>query len=237
MGKSVVVASGGMDSITAAYQEKASGQELLLVGFNYGQRHKRELASLALLAGELHADHKIIDVSGIMGQLSKNSLTNADVVVPDGHYREETMRVTVVPNRNAIMTSLAAAIAMEEGAERLVIGVHGGDHFIYPDCRPPFVLSLAGAIHAASDGSLTLVAPFLHLTKGDIARIGHGLGVPYQWTWSCYKGGDDHCGTCGTCFERKEAFLEAGVPDPTYYQVEGFDWYDGPLKDQVATSR
>jgi len=225
MALNVIVASGGMDSVTAAYLRKDLGCDIHLVGFDYGQRHRKELESLKRIADHLQADLTIVDLSGITPLLKGNSLTDPSVVVPDGHYAEETMRITVVPNRNAIMINIAAGIAQAEGAEAVVVGVHGGDHFIYPDCRPEFIVAQAAAIHAATDGAISLLAPFLTQDKTAIAKWGGEHGVPYDLTWSCYKGGAIHCGTCGTCYERKEAFTQAGVKDPTIYEVEGLDWY------------
>lgn len=233
MTKAVIVASGGMDSATAAYLYKAKGYELHLVGFDYGQRHAKELSALITIGAKVGAEVSVIDLTNITALLGRNALTG-DTIVPDGHYREETMRATVVPNRNAMMINIATAIAQGEGAEVVVVGVHGGDHFIYPDCRPAFIEAQAEAIAAATDNAVHLEAPFLHRSKADIAREGGALGVPYEYTWSCYKGGAQHCGTCGTCFERKEAFVVSGVPDPTLYVQEGFEWYQGSLPVEKA---
>lgn len=231
--KAIIVASGGMDSATAAYQYAHRGYELHLVGFDYGQRHVKELSALMQVGGRLGAPVSIIDLKSLGEFLGRNSLTS-DHTVPDGHYREETMRQTVVPNRNAIMINIAAGIAQAENAERVVTGVHSGDHYIYPDCRPQFVRALGESISFATEGAVGLDAPFLHLTKADIVKEGARLNLPYEITWSCYKGGAQHCGTCGTCFERKESFNVAGVPDPTNYIQEGFEWYKGSLPVERA---
>lgn len=231
--KAIVVASGGMDSATAAYQYAHRGWELHLVGFDYGQRHVKELSALMALGERLSAPVTVIDLKAIGEFLGRNSLTS-ESTVPDGHYREETMRQTVVPNRNAIMINIAAGIAQAEGAELVVTGVHSGDHYIYPDCRPQFINAIKQSISFATDGAVALDAPFINLSKADIVKEGARLGVPYEMTWSCYKGGAQHCGTCGTCFERKEAFVVAGVPDPTKYIEEGFEWYQGSLPVEKA---
>lgn len=231
--KAVITASGGMDSATAAYQYAHRGYQLHLVGFDYGQRHVKELSALITLGERLSATVSVIDLKSLGELLGRNSLTS-DHTVPDGHYAEETMRQTVVPNRNAIMLNISAGIAQAEGAELVVTGVHSGDHFIYPDCRPQFVDAVRKSISFATEGVVGLDAPFLHLTKADIVREGARLSVPYEITWSCYKGGAQHCGTCGTCFERKEAFRVAGVADPTPYIVEGFEWYKGDKKVEDA---
>ncbi len=135
------------------------------------------------------------------------------------------MAITVVPNRNALMLSVAYAVAVAEKAQVVAIGVHAGDHFIYPDCRPEFITSYDTMQRIATEGfgdpHLRLEAPFLHLGKHQIVQLGTTLQVPYADTWSCYKGEERHCGTCGTCFERKEAFEFAGIPDPTEYEGEG----------------
>lgn len=218
----VVVASGGMDSATLAYHYAARGDRLRLVGFDYGQRHRRELQSLDAIGERLRADVSVVDLLGLTAHLHGSALTDPDRVdVPDGHYAEDTMRATVVPNRNAIMLAIATGIAVAEGASTVATGVHAGDHFIYPDCRPAFFDPFADAMRAANDGftvdGFTLDAPFITLTKAEIAAYGHDLGVDYALTWSCYKGGESHCGRCGTCVERIEAFRDAEVPDPTTY--------------------
>ena len=219
--KAVVIASGGMDSATLAYHYASLGYELHLVGFNYGQRHSKELDSLVLIARQLNAKCSVVDLETLKTHLSGSSLTSDDIAVPDGHYAEETMRITVVPNRNLIMLSVAAGIAVSEGADVLATGVHAGDHFIYPDCRPEFIDAARAAIQLGTEGhcaeGFTLEAPFVNKTKADIAAYGHELNVMFETTWSCYKGGDIHCGTCGTCYERHEAFIDAGVTDPTVY--------------------
>jgi len=226
MKKAVLITSGGMDSATLAYLYHGRGYDLILVGFDYGQRHRKELESLTKLAERLGADHRIVDLSVLSQHLHGSSLTSEDVEVPDGHYTKQTMKATVVPNRNAIMLSIATGIAVAEGAELVATGVHSGDHFIYPDCRPQFIDHLDRAFQAGTKDfaveGFHLEAPFVDITKADIAALGGELGVPYEITWSCYKGEEVHCGRCGTCVERIEAFVLAGVKDPTEYEDKEF---------------
>lgn len=218
--KAVAIVSGGMDSVTLAYLLKSQGYDLELVSFDYGQRHSRELECAKHQAELLGANHTVIDISGIRPLLKGSALTD-EVEVPHGHYAEESMRLTVVPNRNAIMLSIAWGLACSTGADVLACGVHAGDHFIYPDCRPAFVESLEAALRIGTEGhrqeGLQLIAPFVHMSKTDIAEVGGMLGVPFEHTWTCYEGGEVHCGKCGSCTERKEAFRDSGVPDPTTY--------------------
>lgn len=229
----VLIASGGMDSATLAWHYNNQGYDLHLVGFDYGQRHKKELNSLREIGNLLDAQVSVIDLSHLRNYIGGSSLTSDDVVVPDGHYAEETMRVTVVPNRNAIMLSIATGIAVAENAELVATGIHAGDHYIYPDCRPDFFEPLNEAFIKGTMGhanpEFRLEAPFIKMTKAEIAAHGGALGVPYAKTWSCYKGGDSHCGRCGTCVERIEAFLESGVTDPTIY-ADGIDF----AKSEIA---
>lgn len=227
MPRAVATASGGMDSATLAYYYHEQGFDLHLVGFNYGQRHAKELESLKKIGSLLEAKVSVIDLSHIKNYIGTSSLTSDAISVPDGHYAEETMRITVVPNRNAMMLSIATAIGVAEDAEVVATGVHSGDHFIYPDCRPTFFEPLAEAFKAGNQGhahpNFRLEAPFIYKTKADIAALGGQLGVPYEFTWSCYKGGDKHCGRCGTCVERIEAFIDGKVYDPTEYE-DGIDF-------------
>lgn len=219
--KTVVVVSGGMDSTTLAYDLKAQGHELTLISFDYGQRHAIELWYASQHAEKLDAKHHIVDLTCLTSLMNKSSLTNKDIEVPDGHYAHETMKQTVVPNRNAIMLNIACGLAVSIGAQNIATGVHGGDHYIYPDCRPEFIGITQNMFMIANEGFIhpefQLLAPYLHKTKADIAKIGNDLGVEWQMTWSCYKGLDKHCGACGTCFERREAFELAGISDPTDY--------------------
>lgn len=215
----VVLCSGGLDSTTLACQVAAEGYRLKLLGFDYGQRHVKELDSALFFADRLGATFDVIDLTQLNGLLPGSSLTTADVEVPDGHYAEETMRITVVPNRNAMMLAIAFGVAAAHGAEFVGTAVHAGDHYIYPDCRPSFIDAFRAMERLSLEGmwKVGLKAPFVNMTKGAIVRLGAKLGVPYAETWSCYKGGDIHCGSCGTCFERREAFAEAEVDDPTVY--------------------
>ena len=217
----VAIVSGGLDSVTMAYHLAAQGYGLTLISFDYGQRHRKELDFAAKCAGRLDAEHHIVDLRVLTGLIDSSSLTSAEIEVPDGHYAEETMRITVVPNRNAVMINVAAALAVSRGWDYVATGVHGGDHFIYPDCRPEFIESQARTLRLANAGFVSehfdVLAPFVDVSKGDIVAIGHLIGVPWLETWSCYKGGDVHCGSCGTCVERREAFELAGVTDPTPY--------------------
>jgi len=223
--KAVLITSGGMDSATLTWHYDALGYDLILVGFDYGQRHRRELEFVDIIAGYHNAESRIVHLP-IRDLLHGSALTSDDVEVPDGHYAQETMKATVVPNRNAIMLSIATGIAVAENADIVATGVHAGDHFIYPDCRPGFFDPFAKAMKAGNEGftppGFRLEAPFITWTKADIAKHGDALGVDYALTWSCYKGGDIHCGRCGTCVERIEAFIEADVHDPTMYEDRAF---------------
>jgi 7-cyano-7-deazaguanine synthase len=223
MTTTVAIVSGGMDSVTLAYQRRSEDDgDLVLVSVDYGQRHVRELQSAARAAGRLDAEHVIVDLRSVTALLIGSALTDRTVDVPEGHYAAESMRATVVPNRNAMMLDVATAIAVARKAAGVWTGVHAGDHAIYPDCRPEFIAAYDVMARLANEGfadpEFHVYAPFVHMTKADIAALGAELGVPFGDTWSCYQGGAVHCGRCGTCVERREAFDLAGVPDPTLYQ-------------------
>jgi 7-cyano-7-deazaguanine synthase len=221
--KTIVVCSGGLDSVSLAHNIAAKGELMGLISFDYGQRHRKELEFAAKAAERLGVFHQIIDMRAIGSQLTGSVLTD-DVDVPDGHYAEETMRITVVPNRNAIMLTIAFGVAAARKADAVAIAVHGGDHFIYPDCRPAFIDSFDEMQRHALDGyaSVKLLAPYVTGSKADIVTDGARHATPFAETWSCYKGGERHCGRCGTCVERREAFHLAGVEDPTDYEDPDF---------------
>lgn len=217
----VVIASGGLDSTVVAYWLAARRAELTLLSFDYGQRHRVELDHAADIAGLLECPQEIVDLTAVGGLLVGSALTDSEVAVPDGYYTDKSMRTTIVPNRNAIMLDIAVAVAVARKADAVAFGAHAGDHAVYPDCRPEFVEQFTRSARTANEGLLVeefeILAPFVHLSKTDIVRIGAALGVPFERTWSCYRGGTVHCGTCGTCTERKEAFEQNGITDPTNY--------------------
>jgi 7-cyano-7-deazaguanine synthase len=169
------------------------------------------------IAAHYGVRHEVVDVSGLGQVLAGSALTDPTVAVPHGHYAAESMRATIVPNRNAIMAAITAGVAYAWHADAITLGVHAGDHPIYPDCRPAFIERLTDLLAVATEPPLAVRAPFLHSAKSSIAARGAQLGAPLHLTWSCYEGGDLHCGRCGTCWERAEAFADAGVPDPTRY--------------------
>lgn len=233
--KVVQLVSGGMDSVTMLYHYHNAGAEIHGLSFFYGQRHQKELERSAEICKEIGVQHDVIDVSTLGTLMSKgaSSLVNPDIAVPDGHYAEQTMKKTIVPNRNAMMLSMAFSVAIADEADIVAFAAHGGDHFIYPDCRPAFADAFRHMEVLANDShSPTLETPFIHWTKADIAYYGHKIGVPLVKTWSCYKGGEIHCGTCGTCVERQEAFSIAGVSDPTEYADPEF--WKKAVKEHVA---
>ena len=217
----VAVVSGGLDSAVLASHLRDDGWDLRLLSFDYGQRHAKELDCAGVLAARLGARHDVVDLRSVGRLLGGSALTDSSVDVPDGHYTDESMRATVVANRNAVFVQVAVGVAVAEGAAAVALGIHAGDHAIYPDCRPEFVDAAEHLALVANEGfavgGFTVLAPFLRWSKADIVRRGAELGVPFADTWSCYKGGDLHCGTCGTCTERREAFDLAGVDDPTTY--------------------
>jgi 7-cyano-7-deazaguanine synthase len=217
----VAVVSGGLDSAVLAHHLRADGWGLRLVSFDYGQRHAVELDHARKLAATLGAPHDVVDLSSAGRLLCGSALTDDAVDVPDGHYTDASMRATVVANRNAIFVQVAVGVAVAEGAAAVAVGIHAGDHPVYPDCRPAFVEAAEQLARVANEGfavdGFALLAPFLHWSKADIVRRGSELGVPFADTWSCYRGATRHCGTCGTCTERIEAFELAGVADPTAY--------------------
>ena len=217
--KTLVICSGGLDSVTLAHKVAAERELVGLVSFDYGQRHAKELDSAAACAARLGVPHHVIDIRNVGAALSGSALTD-DLDVPDGHYAEETMKVTVVPNRNAIMLAIAFGMAAAQKADAVAAAVHGGDHFIYPDCRPGFIDAFQHMENKALEGmgEVELYTPFVTISKADIVTEGAKHATPFAETWSCYKGGDLHCGRCGTCVERREAFHLAGVDDPTPYE-------------------
>jgi len=215
--KSIVIYSGGLDSTVLLADLLDQGHEVKALSVNYGQRHKRELEHAALICAKLKVEHQIADLSNIARFLGGSSQTDASVPVPHGHYEEEAMKLTVVPNRNAIMLSVAAAWAISLKYNAVAYAAHAGDHAVYPDCRSEFVEPFAQAIWNADWHHVAIERPFLKLSKADIVARGAKLGAPMELSYSCYEGGEVHCGLCGTDIERRLAFIEAGVQDPTTY--------------------
>jgi 7-cyano-7-deazaguanine synthase len=218
--RAVAIVGGGMDSVTLAYLLDSEEYELHILSVDYGQRHKKEISYARRCAEQLGATFDIANMSQV-GRLLSGSALADDVEVPHGHYAAENMAVTVVPNRNAIMLSIAYGLAVAEEAALVACAVHAGDHYVYPDCRPDFINAFDQMQKKAVEGfgmpNLCLYAPFIYKTKAEVVEIGGALSVPYEETWSCYEGGEVHCGLCGTCNERNEAFELAGVRDPTEY--------------------
>ena len=216
MKDSVIIVSGGLDSVTLLY-DKAE-EIALAISFDYGQNHgARELPFAEYHCTKLGIPHIAVPLS-FMHRYFKSSLLDGAEAIPEGHYAEENMKSTVVPFRNGIMLAIATGIAESHGLKRVYIDNHGGDHTIYPDCRPEFIRAMDGAATAGTFVNVRIEAPYTNITKADIVRRGTALDIDYSKTWSCYKGADLHCGKCGTCVERKEAFQEAGVNDPTEYE-------------------
>lgn len=216
--KVVAIFSGGMDSTAMLYSLQAAGHEVKAIGFDYGQRHRVELQHAERIAAGAGVDYHTIDLSVIGSMIAgQSSQVNPEVEVPDGHYTEESMKATVVPNRNMIMLAVAVGHAISIEYDAVAYGAHAGDHTIYPDCRQEFVDAMKTVIGLCDWKKIELLTPFIDKSKAEIAEVGAGLGVPFGETWSCYKGGAKHCGTCGTCVERKEAFELAKLTDPTEY--------------------
>lgn len=213
----VILLSGGLDSAVLLYELLARGREITALSFNYGQCHHQELHAAELIANHAGVTHRTASLDGLSWLLARGALTGGDEV-PHGSYTDQSMKLTIVPNRNMVLLALATSWAITLGASEVAYAAHGGDHFIYPDCRPQFVEAMRDALANCDDSRPVLQAPFLSLTKADIVARGSALNVPFELTWSCYEGGAEHCGLCGTCTERREAFTLAGVADPTVYR-------------------
>jgi 7-cyano-7-deazaguanine synthase len=217
MKKAVIILSGGLDSTTLLYDIISKGYDVFPLSFDYNQRHKKEIEYAKLTCEKLGLEHKIIDIS-FLNDIAPSTLTRNDWKVPEGHYADENMKQTVVPNRNAIMLMIATSYAIGIKATDLFCGVHAGDHTIYPDCRPEFIKAIQNVAQLCDWNKVNIHAPYLVIDKKNIVEIGKKLKVDYSLTWTCYSGKDLACGKCGSCTERLEAFNKAKMIDPLEYE-------------------
>ena len=213
--KAVVLLSGGLDSTTLVYNFRQT-LDLFPISFNYGQKHSRELQSASKTCKKLGLTHRVVDIS-FFSRLAPSALTT-DIEVPEGYYQDESMKLTVVPNRNMVLLALATSYAIGIGAPAVLYGAHGGDHAIYPDCRPEFVDAMGSVMELCDWSKVKLVVPYLHLDKTLVLKKGLEFGVDYGLTWTCYNGREKACGKCGSCQERLEAFRNLGIKDPLEYE-------------------
>lgn len=215
-----VLLSGGLDSTVALHWALRRHQVACALSFDYGSNHaRRELDCAARQAALAGVPHRVVDITSLARHLSSALLSGADAIPADA-YAADNMKQTVVPFRNGIFLSIAAGIAESNGCEGLVIAAHAGDHALYPDCREEFMQAMAAAIEQGTYAGLRLLRPLIHADKSDIVRLGADMGVDFSQTYSCYRGGERHCGLCATCRERREAFLRAHIPDPTEYESD-----------------
>lgn len=215
--KVVVIFSGGMDSFTVLNKVVKQNCEAYALSFDYGQRHRKELDYAARVCASLNIHHKIIDISAINELIGGSSLTS-DIEVPEGHYEQQSMQSTVVPNRNMILLSMAVGYAVSLGSNKVFYGAHSGDHAIYPDCRPEFVHKMNDVCAIANYDAVEILCPYLNVSKIDILADGLKMGLDYGDTWTCYNGRQRACGKCGACQERLEAFTENQTQDPLDYE-------------------
>lgn len=214
----VAVFSGGMDSTVLLYSLIAQGVDVRgAISMDYGQKHRKEIECARQICEQAGVEHKVVDLRGITELFGESSLTNSAFEVPNGHYEEDSMKSTVVPNRNMILISIATAWGIAKKADAIAYGAHSGDHAVYPDCREEFAESLDNVIQLCDWHKIRLYRPLVSMSKAEIAKLGAETGAPLNLSWSCYKGGEHHCGRCGTCVERREAFYLAGLEDPTCY--------------------
>ena len=216
--KVVVIYSGGMDSYTVLNKAIKQGFDVYALSFNYGQRHVKELEVAASVCADLNVHHKVVDISAINQLIGGSSLTD-DIEVPEGHYEEESMKSTVVPNRNMILLSLAVGYAVSLKANKVFYGAHSGDHAIYPDCRPEFVQKMSDVCRIANYEEVEIVCPYLNNSKIEILTDGLKMDLDYSNTWTCYNGREKACGKCGACQERLEAFSLNNASDPLPYEA------------------
>lgn len=215
--KVVVIFSGGMDSFTVLNRALKDGKEVYALTFDYGQKHVKEIACASKVCQQLSVAHKVIDISAINQILAGSSLTD-DIEIPEGHYEAESMKSTVVPNRNMILLSLAVGYAVSVKASQVYYGAHSGDHAIYPDCRPEFVMKMNDVCKIANYEAVEIFSPYLTNNKSDILTDGLKMGLSYEDTWTCYNGREKACGKCGACQERLEAFADNNITDPLPYE-------------------
>ncbi len=214
---SVVLLSGGLDSTTLLAKLAAENRRLIALSIDYGQRHKREIEAAKEICKTLGVELRIVDLTTLKNVFGSNSLTDDSVPVFEGNYDPESIKTSVVPARNLIFIAIATALAISEKCETIAYAAHGGDHEIYPDCRPEFAEKLDAVVQISAWHNVRLERPFVALSKTEIVRLGNALSAPLSKTWSCYNGGEKHCGKCSTCLERKSAFAAANVQDPTIY--------------------
>ena len=216
--KAVVIYSGGMDSFTILNRAYKEGYDLYALTFDYGQKHRKEIAFASDVCQQLDINHRIIDITAINQLLQSSSLTS-DKEIPEGHYEAANMKSTVVPNRNMILLSLAIGYAVDIGANKVFYGAHSGDHAIYPDCRPDFVLAMNKVAKLANYEPVDIVTPYLNSDKAEILADGLSMGLDYSHSWTCYNGRAKACGKCGSCVERLEAFAANNTTDPLPYEA------------------
>jgi len=218
--KSIIIFSGGLDSTTLLYKLKSENHDIHTISFLYGQKHSKELEAAKIICSSLNIEQKIVDLTPLQSLLD-SALTNPNIeipTIPAGTQHYETLKTTVVPNRNAIFLSIAAGFAQSIGGNTIFYAAHYSDGGMYPDCREEFINSFEKTVRLGLDSSnFSVKAPFVNISKSEVIKIGHKLGVPFELTWSCYEGGIKHCGSCSACRERKNAFEEAKINDPTAY--------------------
>lgn len=216
----VVLLSGGLDSTTllVAAQQRTDKEKIIAFSVDYGQRHKCELQAACMIAAHLRVEHRVFYAEHLNEFLTGSALTDSHIEVPAGEYTKESLKTTVVPNRNMVLISIAAGVAIANNLGSIVYAAHTADHEIYADCRPDFIAALDTALFLGTDQKVHLIAPFSGIDKAEIVRIGSQFNAPFELSYSCYKGEKKHCGECSTCHERKRAFQEANVIDPTEYK-------------------
>lgn len=211
--KTVVVLSGGLDSTTLLYHLIDEGHEVKALSINYQQKHSKELGFAKSICEHVGIEHRLVELQGLSAVLNNNALTNSEIDVPTGEYQEGTIQVTTVPNRNMIFLAVAIGWAADLKFNGVAFGAHAGEHTNYPDCKRPFAEAMNAAALVCDWSPIEVRAPFIDWNKGQIVKRGLELGVPFEKTWSCYNGGENPCGECSTCVDRRLAFEQCNVLD------------------------